>query len=55
MKRKNGFTLTELLATIVIIALLLGLGVPGVMKVSDSMKKRAYNTNQYKYFQNYIQ
>lgn len=44
MKKINGFTLTELLATIVIIALLLGLGVPGVMKVSESMKKRAYNT-----------
>ena len=41
---KKGFTLVEILSTIVLIALLLGLGIPGVMKISDNMKKRAYNT-----------
>lgn len=40
----KGFTLVEILATIVLIALLLGLGIPGVMKISENMKKRAYNT-----------
>ena len=41
---KKGFTLIEILSTIVLIALLLGLGIPGVMKISDNMKKRSYNT-----------
>ena len=44
MKNNNGFTLIELLSVIVLIGLLLGLGVPGVMKISDNMKKRSYNT-----------
>ena len=44
MKNKKGFTLVEILSTIVLIALLLGLGVPGVMKIRENMNKRAYNT-----------
>ena len=44
MKNNKGFTLIELLSVIVLISLLLGLGVPGVMKISENMKKRGYNT-----------
>jgi len=42
--KKDGFTLVELLATIVLISLLLGLGIPGVMKISKNMKTRSFNT-----------
>jgi len=44
MKNNKGFTLTELLVTIVLIGLLLGIGIPGVMKISEGMKKRSYKT-----------
>ena len=44
MINKKGYTLIEILSTIVLIALLLGLGIPGVMKISENMKKRRYNT-----------
>jgi len=44
MNNKKGFTLVEILATIVLISLLLGLGIPGIMKISQNMKKRNYNT-----------
>ncbi len=39
---KKGFTLVELLATIVIIAIIMSLVLPSVMKVSDNNKKRIY-------------
>lgn len=40
----KGFTLVEILSTIVIIALLIGIGVPGVMQISKRMKFRSYET-----------
>jgi len=42
--KKNGFTLTELLAVIVIIALLMVLIVPAAMKMSKKVKKKAFDT-----------
>jgi len=44
MKNKKGFTLIEILVVIVLVALLLGIGIPGVMKISQNMKKRSLNT-----------
>lgn len=41
---KKGFTLVEILSVIVLISLLLGLGIPGVMKISKNMTKRSFNT-----------
>ena len=40
----KGFTLVEVLSVIVLIALLFGIGIPGIMKISDNMKIRSYNT-----------
>ena len=42
--KKNGFTLTELLAVIVIIGLLMVLIVPQAMKLSKKVKKKAFDT-----------
>ena len=44
LKDKKGFTLVELLTIIVLIGLLFGIGVPGVMKISERMKEKSYNT-----------
>lgn len=45
MKKNNkGFTLVEILAVIVLIALLLGVGIPGVNRISRNMKKKSLNT-----------
>lgn len=44
MKNKKGFTLVELLSVIVLISLLLGLGIPGISRISKRMKERSYNT-----------
>jgi len=41
--KKNGFTLTELLVTIVLIGLIFGIGIPGIIKISDRMKLKSYN------------
>ena len=41
---KNGFTLVELLAVIVLIGLLIGIGIPGVNKISSNMKRKSLNT-----------
>ena len=43
---KKGFTLVELLSVIVLIGLLLGIGVPGVMRISKKMKERSFNTKK---------
>jgi len=42
--KKNGFTLVEILAVIVIIALLMVLTIPNILKISRSTKERAYET-----------
>lgn len=42
--KKNGFTLVELLSVIVLIGLLLGIGVPGVMRIRSKMQQRSLNT-----------
>ena len=44
MLNNKGFTLVEILSTIVIIAMLMGIGIPGIMKISERMNVRAYNT-----------
>ena len=45
MKKNNkGFTLVEILAVIVLIAFLLGVGIPGVNRISRNMKKKSLNT-----------
>ena len=41
---KKGFTLVEILVTIALIGLLFGIGIPGVMKISKSMKERSFKT-----------
>ena len=38
MLNNKGFTLVEILSTIVIIAMLMGIGIPGIMKISERMK-----------------
>lgn len=43
-KNKKGFTLVELLSVVVLIGLLTGIGVPGVMRISENMKERSLNT-----------
>lgn len=42
--KRNGFTLVEILAVIVIIALLMILTIPNILKISRSTKEKAYET-----------
>ena len=42
--RKKAFTLVELLIVIALIWLLIGIGIPGVMKISKKMKQKSLNT-----------
>ncbi len=44
MKKKNAFTLVELLAVIVIIGLLLAIALPASLKLAGNVKKKAYDT-----------
>ena len=44
MLNKKGFTLVEILVVIALIGLLFGIGIPGVMKISEKMKERSYKT-----------
>lgn len=44
IKNNKGLTLVELLAVIVLIALILGLGIPGINRISKNMKKKSLNT-----------
>ena len=41
---KKGFTLVELLSVIVLIGLLVGIGIPGISRISSNMKKKSLNT-----------
>ncbi|HPZ23543.1 MAG TPA: prepilin-type N-terminal cleavage/methylation domain-containing protein [Bacilli bacterium] len=42
--KKNGFTLIEILAVLVIIGLLLDLTIPNVLKLGNKTKEKAYET-----------
>ena len=42
MKKNKGFTLVELLAVIVILALLVAIAVPGVIAISSRVKEKMY-------------
>ncbi len=42
--KRNGFTLVELLAVIVLLALLMTIAVPNVFKLNTKVKKKAYAT-----------
>lgn len=44
IKDKKGLTLVELLAVIVLISLLLGLGIPGINRIRQNMSKKSLNT-----------
>ncbi len=44
MKKKNGFTLVELMAVIVLIALIMTIAIPNVLRLSNNTKVKAYNT-----------
>ena len=42
MKKKNGFTLVELLVTIALILMVLGIAIVSIIKISDAKKQEAY-------------
>lgn len=42
MNYKNGFTLVELLAVVVILSLLIGIAVPGTLTISNKLKTNMY-------------
>ena len=44
MKKKNGFTLVELLAVIAILAILVIIALPNVIKLFEKAKKNAFLT-----------
>ena len=44
MINKKGFTLVEILVVIVLISLILGLGIPGIMKLNENANKRSLNS-----------
>ena len=44
IKNNKGLTLVELLAVIVLISLLLGLGIPGINRIRQNMSKKSLNT-----------
>ena len=44
MRKKNGFTLVELMAVIVLIALIMTIAIPNVLRLSKNTKIKAYDT-----------
>lgn len=42
MKKKNGFTLVELLAVIVVLALIMIIAIPSVLKVMNSARRQSF-------------
>lgn len=44
-KKKNGFTLVELLAVIIILAIVVGIAIPGITSIIDSSKNNALGTS----------
>ena len=44
MKEKKGFTIVELLAVIVVLALIIGLAAPNITSSSKAVKEKAYET-----------
>ncbi len=44
MKNNKGFTLVELMAVIVILAILVTIAVPSAISISNKIKKKMYNT-----------
>ena len=45
MKKRNGFTLVELLAVIVILAIILVIAVPSIMNTIDDAKKGSFESS----------
>ena len=45
LKTKKGFTLVELLAVIVILAIILAIAVPGISNMMDNSKKSAFEAD----------
>lgn len=43
---KKGFTLVELLAVIVILAIILAIAIPGISNVINSSKEQAYESQK---------
>lgn len=44
MKKRNGFTLVELLAVIVLLSLIMAIAVPSALKMSSRVKEKSYET-----------
>ena len=42
MKKKNGFTLVELLVTIALMLMVLGIAIVSIIKISDAKKEESY-------------
>ena len=46
MKKKNGFTLVELLAVVVVLAIILAIAIPRVLKMIETSRKKAFNISE---------
>ena len=45
--RKNGFTIVELLAVIIILGILMAFTIPGIFQSSNASKEKTYQTKMY--------